>query len=180
METTFFKETSHNNVNHTLDHDTFSAVYSTYQNALYKKFLFLLDFQETAEDIMQDVFLKTWQLRDNIKSEKSLKAYMFRIGQNLIMDHYRKRKREQGLTLMYADIVGAVDQIDEECVFREDKISKLEGIINKLPPRRKQVFEMCKLERKSYEEVSELLHISPSTISDHIVKATQFIRLNWD
>ncbi|WP_454879556.1 RNA polymerase sigma factor [Sphingobacterium detergens] len=163
-----------------LDHDTFNLVYTTYQGALYKKFMFLLNFQETAEDILQDVFLKTWQLRDTIKTEKSLKSYLFQIGRNLIMDHYRRQKREQGFTLTYRNFINVVDQIDEECIFHEDKFSKLEGIINKLPPRRKQVFELCKFERRSYEEVSELLHISPSTISDHIVKAIQFIKVHWN
>ncbi|WP_158655827.1 RNA polymerase sigma factor [Sphingobacterium sp. HMA12] len=163
-----------------LDHDTFNLVYTTYQGTLYKKFMFLLNFQETAEDILQDVFLKTWQLRDTIKTEKSLKSYLFQIGRNLIMDHYRRQKREHGFTLIYRDFVNAVDQIDVECIFHEDKFSKLEGIINKLPPRRRQVFELCKLERRTYEEVSELLHISPSTISDHIVKAMQFIKVHWN
>ena len=170
----------HNNHRTTLDHDTFKSIYETCQRAMYKKFLFLLGFPETAEDILQEVFLKTWQLRESISTEKSLKGYMSRIGHNLIMDHYRKQKREQGIVSLYADFNYSIDQIDEECMFCEDKFSKLEGIINKLPPRRKQVFEMCKLERRSYEEVSELLCITPSTISDHIVKATQFIKLHWN
>lgn len=164
----------------TLNHDTFNAVYMSYQGVLYKKFRFMLDFQEIAEDILQDVFLKTWQLRHIIRTEESLKSYMFRIGQNLIMDHYRRQKREQGVALLYAYFVSSVEQIDEECIFREDKFSKLEQIINRLPPKRKQVFEMCKLEKRSYEEVSEILCISTSTISDHIVKATQFIKMHWN
>lgn len=164
----------------TLNHDTFNAIYTNYQGTLYKKFLFLLDFQEIAEDILQDVFLKTWQLRHVIRTEESLKSYMFRIGRNLIMDHYRRQKREQGFALLYAASASSVEQIDEECIFREDKFSKLERIINRLPPKRKQVFKMCKLEKRSYEEVSEILCISTSTISDHIVKATQFIKMHWN
>jgi|SRR5690606_6843489 len=180
METISVRKIHHNTEGGTLNHDTFNLIYASYQETLYKKFLFLLDFQDTAEDILQDVFLKTWQLRHIIRTEEALKAYLFRIGRNLIMDHYRKQKREQGFAVIYAYFVSSVEQIDEECIFREDKFSKLEKIINRLPPRRKQVFEMCKLERRSYEEVSESLCISLSTISDHIVKATQFIKMHWN
>ncbi|MDR2269839.1 MAG: sigma-70 family RNA polymerase sigma factor [Sphingobacterium sp.] len=180
METIVRQQVYTDRLQQVLDHDTFNLVYTMYQGALYKKFMFLLNFPETVEDILQDVFLKTWQLRDRINTEKSLKHFLFQIGRNLIIDHYRKQKRKQGFTLVYRNFMNAVDQIDEECIFHEDKFSKLEGIINKLPPRRKQVFELCKFERRSYEEVSELLHISPSTISDHIVKAMQFIKVNWN
>lgn len=162
-----------------LDQEMFCMLYQTYQRDLHKNFLCLLSFQDSVEDILQEVFLKTWQLRDRIDTKQSLKAYMFRIGQNLIFDHYRRQKQERNFSLLYVDFHDSIEQIDEDLLFHEDHISKLEDIIGKLPPRRKQVFEMCKLERRSYEEVSELLDISPSTISDHIVKATQFIKMKW-
>ena len=64
----------------------------------------------------------------------------------------------------------------EEFVANDEKSVLLQNAINKLPPQRQQVFRLCKLEGKSYKEVSELLGISLSTISDHIVKATKSIR----
>ena len=45
-----------------------------------------------------------------------------------------------------------------------------------LPPRRRQIFRLCKLDGKSYEEAALQLGLSTSTISDHIVKATHFIQ----
>ena len=65
---------------------------------------------------------------------------------------------------------------DDDKIFLEDCLLKLEDVIDKLPPKRKQVFELCKFKQKSYEEAGEILNVSPSTISDHIVKANQFIR----
>ncbi|MGN6532752.1 MAG: RNA polymerase sigma factor [Ginsengibacter sp.] len=50
--------------------------------------------------------------------------------------------------------------------------------INLLPPKRRQIFQLIKVEERSYEEVSALLNVSVSTINDHIVKATKFIREN--
>jgi RNA polymerase sigma-70 factor (ECF subfamily) len=56
----------------------------------------------------------------------------------------------------------------------------LQKAINSLPPKRRKVFQMVKMEDRSYEEVSRLLNISTSTINDHIVKATKFVLENLE
>jgi DNA-directed RNA polymerase specialized sigma24 family protein len=50
----------------------------------------------------------------------------------------------------------------------------------KLPEQRKKVFLLCKLEKKSYAEVSRLLQISEAAVNDHITKANRFLRDNYD
>ena len=47
-----------------------------------------------------------------------------------------------------------------------------------LLPQRRLVFEICRVEGKSYEEAAQLLSISKGTVKDHIIKAKKFIRLN--
>jgi RNA polymerase sigma factor (sigma-70 family) len=70
----------------------------------------------------------------------------------------------------------------EQYLYPERDLYNLEytGLLQKalatLPPQRKRVFEFCKLQGKSYHEVSQLLGMSSSTINDHIVKATHSIR----
>jgi RNA polymerase sigma factor (sigma-70 family) len=68
----------------------------------------------------------------------------------------------------------------EELLSGEQNLQVLHRAIEDLPPQRQQVFRLCKLEGKTYREVSELLGISESTISDHIVKGTKFIRAYFD
>jgi len=63
---------------------------------------------------------------------------------------------------------------------QEEKANLLESAIQQLPAQRQQVFRLCKLEGKSYKEASELLGISVSTISDHIVKATKSIKIYFE
>ena len=62
----------------------------------------------------------------------------------------------------------------------DDNLAILQKAIEGLPPQRQQVFRLCKLEGKSYKDVSTLLGISVSTISDHIVKGTKSIRDYFD
>src|SRR5690606_23803061 len=117
-------------------------------------------------------FMKIWVRRKYIKAEGSLKMYMYKIGLNMIADHYRRL----GTRHRWAARSFFENSSYEDKIFHEERLLKLEGAIDKLPPKRKRVFQLCKFEQKSYEEVGEILKVSPSTISDHIVKANQFIR----
>jgi RNA polymerase sigma-70 factor (ECF subfamily) len=64
----------------------------------------------------------------------------------------------------------------EEGLLSKENMNIILAAIESLPPQRKQVFKLCKIEGLSYEEVSVRLGISTSTISDHIVKATRSLR----
>src|SRR3546814_923282 len=64
----------------------------------------------------------------------------------------------------------------EESLISLEITKELYQAIEMLPPKRRKVFILCKLESKSYEEVSRLLNISPGTVNDHIRKANSFLR----
>src|SRR5699024_12515688 len=119
---------------------------------------------------------KVWLKREQIRMDGSLKAYMFKIGQNMIVDYYRNQNRQRRMASVQLLFLESDSQKEESKLEKEERIIQMRKVINKLHPKRKKVFELCKFEEKSYEEVSMLLNISLSTISDHIVKAKSFIK----
>ena len=77
--------------------------------------------------------------------------------------------------------LATVDQcVTVENTAHRNHLVMLRQAIELLPPQRRQVIRLCKLDAKSYKEVSEMLGISVSTISDHIVKGTKSIRDHFD
>ncbi len=64
----------------------------------------------------------------------------------------------------------------EEWLLQKENELILNEAIEKLPSQKQLVFKLCKIERKSHEEVSKLLGISTSTVNNHLVKATQSLR----
>lgn len=161
------------------DSDIFTCLYQEYRQVLFKKFLLLLNSPEVVKDIIQEVFVRAWIKRDVIKPESSLKGYMYKIGRNLIFDYYRQKSiiYQTSWTYLWQS---EQEWPDDNQISTEDRVTKLEMIVNQLPPQRKRVFELCKYQQKSYQEVSQVLHISLSTISDHIVKAKNYIRTELD
>ncbi|HWJ27843.1 MAG TPA: sigma-70 family RNA polymerase sigma factor, partial [Flavisolibacter sp.] len=98
------------------------------------------------------------------------------IAENLVYDFFRRAARDIRLRnelLKYSD--EEYLHIEEQ-MNRKEHAALLQSVIDELPFQRRQVFQLVKQDQRSYAEVSRLLDISPSTISDHIVKATKFIR----
>ncbi|MVT09600.1 RNA polymerase sigma factor [Chitinophaga tropicalis] len=161
------------------DHASFARLYDLYSERLYGNLLKLVKHAETAEELLQDIFIQVWEKRHTIEIHTSFRAYLFRIGENKVYDFYRKLRRDKAL---YAYVKAAASEqythIEESLLYRENA-ELLQNAIATLPPQRRQIFELCKIQGKSYQEVSALLGISTSTINDHIVKATRSIRQHF-
>jgi RNA polymerase sigma-70 factor (family 1) len=158
------------------DEGAFETIYGLYSQRLFGRLLKLVKTEAQAQEILQDVFIKLWQHRHSLDAEKSFRSFLFRIAENKVYDFFRKAARDK---LMQANLISlaTTNYINIEDYTREEENLKLlYKAIESLPPQRQQVFRLCKLEGRSYKEVSELLGISLSTISDHIVKATKAIK----
>ena len=158
------------------DQQAFKQIYFLYSARLYGNILKLVKSEPVAQEILQDVFMKIWDHRHSIDTAKSFRSYLFRIAENMVCNFYRKSSRDKvALRQLMAKSSVHYSHIEEEILWKEEA-NLLSDAIGGLPPQRKQVFELCKMEGKSYDEVSCLLGISVSTISDHIVKANRFLK----
>lgn len=158
------------------DQEAFTQLYHLYSERLYRNLLALVKSEQLAEEILQDIFVQFWEKRATIDIQSSFRSYLFRIGENKVHDFYRKARRDQKLHAYIKAAASEQYTHIEEALLSRENAGLLQQAIDTLPPQRRQVFEYCKLQGRSYREVSELLGISTSTINDHIVKATRDIR----
>lgn len=162
------------------EHRAFDTLYKRYRTPIYANILKLVKSHDYATELLQEVFLKVWQRRAYIDSSLNFKAYLLRIAQNTVYDFFRKASREQVLenTLISLTCKASYSPVEDQLYFRETQ-ANLEKALNRLPEKCRKVFIMCKLEGKSYDEVSKLLNISTATINNHIVKATRILKKYW-
>lgn len=154
----------------------FEKIYNSYSSRLFGNIYRMVKSESTAEEILQDTFLKIWYNRTGIDLEKSFRSYLFRIAENNVYDFFRKATRDKKLRAqLFAAATEEYEHI-EEMIYRKENALLLQKAMASLSPQRQQVFRSIKLDNKSYDEVSRLLGISVSTISDHIVKANKTIR----
>ena len=135
----------------------------------------LIKSREDIEELLQELFLRIWKNRANLDTERYL-GYMYKIAENLVYDRLRKAAREKRLSVDYfTHIIEAYSHI-EEGIFGKEMLEVLQHGIQQLPEQRRKVFELCKIEGKSYEEVSQLLSISVATVNSHITNANASIK----
>jgi len=158
------------------DCNAFTQLYKLYSKRIYLNLLKLLKVESVAEEILQEVFVLIWEKRDSIVIEQSFSAYLSKIAQNKALDFFRKLQRDRKAFEHLKTIASSDYSHIEEKIFTNETSSIFQQAINTLPPQRKQVFCLCKIEGKSYSEVSGLLGISTSTVNDHIVKATHAVK----
>ena len=83
------------------DKQAYVKAYDLYINQLYRFIYFKVGSKEEAEDLCSAVFLKAWYhiLSNSLKDEKTLKALLYKIARNLIIDHYRRSKDRETVSL---------------------------------------------------------------------------------
>jgi len=162
----------------------FSKIYDHFSRSIYRHVLKLVSDEDIAEEILQEVFLTVWIKRDKIDPAQPFWAYLYKVAKWLIFAHYRKIAQDK--RLLEHLIITSIDKVTnaEEVLIDHETHALLVKAIEHLPPQRKQVFKLCKLDGKSYQEVADLLGISTSTISNQIVAANksvkEFFLLNAD
>jgi len=154
----------------------FGKIYKIFAPILYQRLLRLLKDTDTVEEILQDTFLKLWEKRGQIDPEQAFTTYLYRIADHLAIDVFRRISRDKALQQeLWASTISFYLHTEETFLAKEQR-QLISTAIEQLPPKRKQILILCKLEDKSYQEVAELLGISVSTVSNQLVKAIKEIK----
>ncbi len=161
------------------DEAAFTALYDRYAGRITAKLFRLLKSRELAQDILQDVFMKVWDVRATLDPERSFSAYLYTIAVNLAANSFRRSLRE---AYMRAEIGMGEESHNpiEEAIDARDRQDILHRALAKLPRRQREVYTLHKLEGKSYNEISQQLGITPSAINQHIHRATKSLRQALD
>lgn len=158
------------------DHMAFEKIYHLYKDRLIASCLRLLKSPELTEELLQELFLKLWAQRAKIDIEQSLNAYLYKVAHNMVYDMFRKITRDNRLREHF--LTNALESYEhiESYIYRKENEAELLKAINLLPPQQQKIFKLCKIEEKSYKEISALLKITEGTINNHMTRANQFLR----
>jgi len=146
-----------------------------YHRRLYAYAMSLINDHMLAEDIVQNVFLKTWQYRKKLNTEFSIQSFLYKSIYNEFVNSYKKDKSIMMLQMKYYQSLAEVVENSEDKVI-EKMIHIVSKEIEKLPPKCREVFSLSKKEGLSNIEIAEYLKISPKTVEAQITKAFNVLR----
>jgi RNA polymerase sigma factor (sigma-70 family) len=118
--------------------------------------------------------MKILKKRKNIKVELNFNSYVFTAVKNEIFDYLKALNRNNTLKERFWERLQIErGDCDDQ---KEAHLNKLEGVIKTLSPKRRQILEMNYFEKKSYNEIADILMISKNTVKNQLVKAKYIIR----
>lgn len=155
---------------------SFKKLYGTYAPVLYGFSRKYLQSQEDAEEIVQEVFLRIWEKKDNIDENQSFSSYIIQAAKHRIFNGFRKKVNQQAYLdfLIYAD--SPSKNFTEQEVDYQDVKQKAEQAIESMPPKRQEIFRMSRELGLKNKEIAEKLQISIKTVENQMGQALKYLR----
>lgn len=158
------------------DERAFEKVYKTYFNHLHNYSFSIVRDSEAACDIVQNIFVLIWENRKKLNPNKSLRSYLLCCTHNnslrylrtvaLHKEHQVNIKREK-----------KIEELENVIVYQENTTSKkVTALLDKLPPRSRQVTFMSRIEGKKNRDIATNLDISVRTVETILYQSMKKLR----
>ena len=151
--------------------NAFEKLYDSYHNSILKFAITFLKSADLAEDTTQEVFIKIWDKREDLQNVNSFKDYLFITARNHIYNVIKKIARENNFKSALLSNYKVEPGTAEDSLVDKDYQEFIEKVLNNLPPQTREVFQLCRNQNKTYEEVAEQLGISRNTVKKHMVRS---------
>lgn len=158
------------------DRSALGEIYQLYASQLFGYAIKRLNCNETAADLIQELFLKLWIKRASVSVKGELQAYLTFCLRNIIIDHYSHQQVKD----KYLSAV-ASNEADHQTVNLldyNDTRRVLQTGVNALPPKMQQVFHLSKVEDYSIDEIAEELKLSRQTVKNQLGNAIRRLQMS--
>lgn len=158
------------------DHQAFTQLYLVYLGNLYRYASLFFPDKVAAEEIVQDIFIKIWEKREQLAGVKSFKQYLFKAAKNHLLNAIRNEQikhkvlghLQQQAELSAADTQNRVD-------YRAYALA-VEKAVRLLTPKRRRIFQLSVHEGYSLDEIAGILRISKPVVKKQLYAAYDFVR----
>ena len=158
------------------DHEAFDALYGKYAKGLYAFVTSILKNPADAEEIVQNVFVKIWERRHTIEEKFSFKSYLFTIAYRDVITRLRKQNllasiqsgNNQELIINDDNAELEIEFFNIDTIYRD--------ILEKLPEKRKMIFQLSREKGLTNREIATQLSISVKTVENQMTAALHTFR----
>ena len=159
------------------DSTAFSYVFQKYYQALYQFAGRFVKDAQTAENIVQDVFVKLWTNRENCLITSSLKSYLYAATRNTALNFLSREKKQLSTEDLMSDRQDTTAN-PEERIIENEMIDEVYKAIEKLPEKCRYVYLMKRYDDLKYHEIAEILDISINTVKTQMKRALKSLLKN--
>lgn len=129
---------------------------------------------DTAEDIVQDTFMRLWTMVSSLPDDTNINSYLYSSVKNSCLNYYKHLQVEDSNRTKLTEAliyVGTLEYEDDSALF-----DKVQECLQKLPDQQRKVLELKIFQNMSYKEIARELKVSEVTVHTHVKRAYKFIR----
>ncbi|MFB9053163.1 RNA polymerase sigma-70 factor [Formosa undariae] len=162
---------------------TFEVLFKVYHDKLLHIAKGYLGSIEDAEGVVQNVFLKIWERKENLDQIVNINNYLFTMTKNACFDQIKHNKVKNSFSESYYQEKNDIQyhfmmDIAASALLEKELDIRIQEAIKALPNKCRHVFEKSRLEGMKHSEIAEVLNISKRTVDNHISNALKLMRLH--
>ena len=158
-----------------MDAREFKRRFMPHYKLLYRVAYHLTGSVQDAEDLLQDMYLKLWQKRDNLPDEAMKEAYLVTMMRRLFLDQ-RRLKHVDASAELKEELSPPDERSLDHQIDSRDEVQQLEGFIQQLSERDGKIIRMHMMEDRSYEEIEQDTGLSQSNIRIIVMRTRQKLK----
>ncbi len=158
----------------------FEAIYNDFFGVIYHLSLQYLHDEKVSEEIVQDSFMKLWEIRETLNDTFNIRNFLYTITKNNCLNYLRNQKialkhQEKIKYLEMQFNYEALEKLGNYMEFEELR-EKVSRAIDALPADLRETFKLSRFEELHYKEIADMQSISIKTVEARMTKALRILR----
>lgn len=151
------------------DIGAFNTFYWEYHGAVYANALKFIKDPSIAEDIVQETFVALWEKRHSIDPKQDIAGWLFVVCHHKTIDQLKRKLRHALAEKVLQAAINDPNTVEDDIT--EEQLGAIEKAVDQLSPQKRKVFELCKVQKRTYEKAAEELQISKYTVKEYLSEA---------
>lgn len=158
------------------DQQSFAEIYSRYWTQLYLHAARMLGDPEEARDVVQEVFLIFWSKVERLPEIGNVRAYLFRMIRNRVLDLLKEQKYRDDTIIAISDFFDTESPDTDSAIHELELIRLIEKEVVDMPSKMREIYELSRVEQLSHKEIAQRLAITVFTVKTQLNNALRRIR----
>jgi RNA polymerase sigma-70 factor (ECF subfamily) len=154
----------------------FLNAYDQYAEALYRHCFFRVFTKARAEELVQEVFLRTWEYMRAGEKIENMRAFLYRVANNLVIDEVRKKKAESLDALIEEDAAAEPSYAGHKEVERNALLRQIYDAMKRLPLEAREILVLRYVDDLDPKDIAEVLGITANNASVRLNRAVELLK----